>query len=352
MQAAKIIALLAALIILFTLTSCHGQIGNEVTKPTYDSEALIPDNIVDPPAPAEPDVPRNAGEFYGSYLTMYIGHTPPEHRGVPYIKILHTYSEVEDYYDSALDTFLFGARFTIAMASFTDDFLADKDVLVAVIDEPSSYVNHSAEPIEITESEVNLNIRRHVPENYPLQSTLYHLIFTAPKGSFDGIDEKKLSLNIDEVVDSANNSAFDAERFRIYYPEYVTFCYRTDAITSNPAVAVEAISSYEGLTTYFLDKYSSDYDFNFEFNSYVGTLYNWEVFERYFIIAAIIPVADVNAEPNASDLFVNNLEIYLTLDAELPAEGKKPAACYLLLTAIEKSELVGVDLSRVNVAWE
>lgn len=350
MQASKAFALLSALIIMLTLTSCRGQIGSQVTGPTYDPDALIPDNIVDTSSPApEQNVPQNVGEFYGSYLTMYVGHTPPENRGMPYVKLLHNYSEVEEYYDSRLDRFLFGARFTIAMASFSDDYLADKDILIAVIDEPSSYVNHTAEPIEITDTDVTLKISRHVPETYPQQSTQYHLIFTAPKGSLDGIDDKKLSLDISEVVD-ANNSAFDAERFRMYNPEYVNFCYRTDAITDEPAVAVESISSYEDLTAYFLDKYDSDYDFNTDFKSYVGTLYNWEIFERYFIIATIIPVADAKAEPRTSDLFVNNLEIYLTVDAKLPAEGKKPAACYLLLTAIEKSELVGVDLSQVNLS--
>lgn len=346
MRASKAFALFAALIIMLTLTSCHGQIGSRVTGPTYDTDALIPDNVVDTPSPA---VPRNIGELYGSYLTMYIGHTPPENRGMPYVKLLHNYSEVEDYYNSRLDEFLFGARFTIAMASFTDDYLADTDVLIVVIDEPSSYVNHTAEPIEITDTDITLKISRHVPETYPQQITQYHLIFTAPKGSFDGIDDKKLSLDISEVVD-ANNSAFDAERFRMYNPEYVNFCYRADAITDTPAVAVESISSYEDLTAYFLDKYDTDYDFNAEFKSYVGTLYNWEVFERYFIIATIIPVADANAEPKTSDLFVNNLEIYLTVDANLAEEGEKPAACYLLLTAIEKSELVGVDLSHVNLS--
>lgn len=350
MHISKILALLiAALIILTSLTSCRDEIVTpSITERTYDVEALIPDNVVDTPPMSV--VPSHVGELYGSYLTMYLGHTPSEYRGLPYIKLLKNYSEVEEYYNSTMESFLYGARFTIAMASFTDDYLADKDVLIAAINEPSSYVNHTAEPVEITDDEVKLKIIRHIPEACPKQDTQYHLVFTAPKGSFDGIDQKKLSLDISEVVDPENSSAFDAERFRIFYPEYWNFCYRADAVTDTPEVAVAAIGSYEELTTYFFDKYSADYDLDSNFKPVVGTLYNWEVFERYFIIATIIPVSDEKTEPITSELFVNNLEIYITVDAKLPKAGKKPKACYLLLTAIEKSDLEGVDLSRVNLS--
>lgn len=331
---------LAALMFLLCLSSCRVDLIDPADTETDD-------DLLSPALPSD-DGSNVAGELYGSYLTLYIGKTPLDILGLPYIRIFHSYNEVEDYYDSTIEDFLYGKRFTMAMASFTDDYFSDHDVMIAAINEPSSYVNHTAEPIEITDADVRLKVARHIPESCPKADTQYHLIFTAPKGSFDGIDQKKLSLDISEVVDPENNAAFDAERFRIYYPEFYPFCYRTDALIDDPQVILDTIGSYDELQ-YFYKNYADKFDLDYDFKRNIGTLYNWEVFERYFIVATIIPCTD-ETEPVTSEVFVNNLEIYITIDAHKASDGERPKACYLLLTAIEKSDLEGVNLSSVNLS--
>lgn len=301
----------------------------------------------EPMAPVESET-YSAGELYGSYLTMYTGVTPVEYLGLPYVKKFESYQDVSDYYEMILKDHFCGARFTIAMASFTDEFLSENDVIALVINEPSSYVNHTADPITFSGGEAVINVTRHITENAPLTDTQYHLLFTAPKGSFDGIDEKTLRVEISEVIDPENNSAFDAERFRLYYPEYWNFCYRADALTDSPELILDVIDGYEELV-YFYENYKSEYDLDSNFREFIGTLYNLQACERYVLVATLIPCSD-EREPSTSELFVNNLEIFMSLDADVSEED--PKACYLLLTAVERSDLQGVDLDVVNLSAE
>ncbi len=325
---------------------CLGGCGRIADTEAIQGDFTTPSlEIVTEAPPAET---RSVGTLYGSYLTMFYGTGSLDSFGLPYIKVFHSYNEVEGYYDSTYKNFWYGVRFTDAMASFTDEFFEENDVLILTLDEPSTYLNHTAEPIEVTEDEIRINITRHIKENAPRSPAQYHLIFTAPRGSFDGIAGKSLSLDISEVTDS-ENTAFDAERFRIYYPEYWNFCYRADALADNPEVVVDAINSY-GELVYFYDAYSSEFDLESEFREYVGTLYNMDAFERYVILATIIPCAD-GEEPVTAEAFVNNLEIYLEIKANLTEPGDEPEACYLLLTAIERSDLEGVNLEWFNLSF-
>ena len=337
----RVVAAVVAALLIFGLSGCSDMRGDaEISSQTTAGTAAD--------IPAVSPV-RTAGEFYGSFLTMYLGSTPPDMRGMPYVKVFHSQEEVENYYDTTYEDFFYGTVFTMSMASFTDEFFESFDMMILVIDEPSSYLNHTADPIEISDDEIKINIVRHIQEDAPMSPTQYHLIFIAPRGSFDGIDGKKLSLEISEVTDTLN-TAFDSERYRMYYPEYWNFCYRTDAVTEDPQVVVDAISSYDELV-YFFDRYGADFDFESEFRKHVGTLYNMDAFERYVILATIIPCAHEKPEPETTEAFVNNREIYLTIAAEQPEEGEKPEACYLLLTAIERSELQGVHLEWFNLSF-
>ena len=334
----RAICVMAIAALCLSLSACRGDI------PDHPAPIITEDEVIPSITPL-PGETYHVGELYGSYLTMYFGYTPVENLELPLVKVFSSYADVEDYYDSTSSDFHYGARFTSAMASFTDEFLAKNDVMTVAINEPSSYLNHTAEPIEITDSEIRLNITRHISQNAPRSDTQYHLIFTAPKGAFAGIDEKSLEVNITEVVDIENNSAFDAERYRLYYPEFWNFCYRADALTDDPQLLVDVIDGYDDLV-FFLNSHRGEFDLDSVFSEYVGTLYNWYICERYILIATVIPCAEI-AEPRTSELFVNNLEIYLTLDATPPPEGAPPSACYLLLTAIERSDLQGVNLDFV-----
>lgn len=328
------LALTAALCLSFT--ACHGIISNQTTvsgSPDVTEETIMPVS----------GQTSSVGEFYGSYLTMYFGNTPPQYLDMPYIKVFDSYSEIEDYYNNSVDEFFYGMRFTLALYSFNDEYLAENDVMVLVINEPSSYVSHTADPVIVSDDGVTINVTRHMPENSPQHDTVYHLIFTAPDGTFDGIDELPLTVNISEVIDPENNTAFDAERFRYFEPEFYSYCYRADALIDNPEVTIDAIDGYQELVDFYTVK-KDTYDLDTSFREYVGTLYNWQICERYILLVTIIPCAD-EVEPVTSNLFVNNLEIYMTIDANRPAEGEKPKACYLLLTAVERKDLEGVDLS-------
>lgn len=305
--------------------------------------------------PPEPPIPSGetytAGKLYGSYLTMYIGHAPVETRGIPYIKVFESYSEVEAYYNDTEKDHIYGSRFTIAMASFSDEFFAENDVLILALNEPNSYINHTAEPIEISPDSVTISITRHAPEAAPLLETEYQLIFTAPKGSFSGIDELPFELNISDVVDKDNNDTFDADFFRSYRPDYTPFCYRADILTDGGSgLIVDAIDGHDELV-YFYDKYKLDFDLDAHFREDIGTLYNTYICDRYILIAIIVPCSSVT-KPEITDIFVNNLEMFITVDAELAGSSEEPAACYLLLTGIERRDLTGVDLGIVNLSVE
>lgn len=343
--------------VLMSLCGC----GNRIKPEPISSEDLggfssLPSSPSssdpEPSAPVPEGEPIKVGELYsgGSYLTMYRGFVPEDVRPKQYIRVFHSYDDVSAYYGSTQSDYLYGVRFTLTMDSFRDEFFEDHDVMILMITEPSSYANHTADPIEITDNEVRISITRHIPEDAPVSPTQYHLIFVAPKGSFDGAMDKQLKVDITEVIDQENNSAFDAESYRMYYPEYWNFCYRADALSDSPEMVIDIIDGYSQLV-YFFEEYRKTFDLDAEFREYVGTLYNLEVFERYIILATIIPCAE-ETEPKTADLFVNNLEIYMTIDADRPAEGEEPKACYLLLTAVERSDMHGVKLSEMQLSFE
>lgn len=341
MKRIALFAVVAALMI--CLCGCH----DIIEEPPIQSRATVD-------MPPEPPIPLGdtytAGELYGSYLTMYIGNAPDEVRQVPYVKVFNSYAEVEQYYENTKSDHIYGSRFIIALASFSDEFFAENDVMLLVLNEPSGYINHTAEPIEISKDGITINVTRHMPEAAPQLDTEYRLIFTAPKGSFSGIDELPFKLNFSEVIDSDNNEAFDADLVRLYRPGYTSFCYRTDPLAYGGGLVIDAIDGYDELV-YYYDKYKSEYDLDSNLRRDIGPLYNQYICDRYILIAIIVPCSS-ETEPRITDVFVNNLELFITVDAETIDSDEEPAACYLLMTGIERRRLAGVDLGLVNLSFE
>lgn len=329
------------------LSGCHDKIPD---FPLISQDSTAPAMPPEEVSEADPSGMRYAGELYGSYLTMYTGHASSEERGLPFFRVFRSYAEIEEYYNSTESDHIYAKHFTTAMASFTDNFFSSHDVLILSMVEPSCYINHTAEPICITDDRIIFNITRHTPEEVPLLNTQYQLIFTAPIGSFDGVDGLEMELNISKVYDKENNSAYDADYFRLYTPDYTSFCYRSDPLTDSPDVVVDAIDGYEELV-YFYDKYKTEYDLDANFREKIGTLYSWDICERYILIAVIVPCAD-EVEPKISELFVNNLQIYVTVEASEAADGEKAASSCLLLCGIERRDLTAVDLSAVYLSIE
>ena len=340
----RLIVFVTAAALCLMLCGCQDIINvNPLPSDTVD----LP--VEDPPKPD--DGVRTVGELYGSYLTMYTGHIPADVRGLPYIRTLTSYAEVEEYFDSTEKEHVYGRLFTEAMLTFTDEFLAENDVLALALVEPSSYINHTAEPIAISDDKISFSITRHAPEESPMLETEYHLLFTAPKGSFDGVENLELELNITEVVDAENNEAFDAALSRFFRPDFTPLSYRTDRLTEDGAsVVIDAIDGYDELV-YFYDKYKNDFDLDSSFKGDIGTLYNWEICDRYILVAIIVPCLS-EKKPQVTDVFVNNLEMFFVVEADTVPDGEKPAACYLLLTGIERRYLAGVDLGLVNLSVE
>ncbi len=340
-------AALAMILLALTLSSC----GKTIAEFPDETASVSLETLPEEPAVPTVNGVRSVGELFGSYLTMYTGHATASQRGLPLLRVFTSYADVESYYDSTQADHIYAQQFTTDMASFDDEFFRTGDVLALVIDEPSSYINHTAEPIEISDSEVRFRITRHQPEASPLLDTEYHLLFTGPKGCFDGVYGLPINIEFTDVVDSENNSAYDADLFRLYYPEFTSFVYRADALTDTPDVVVDAIDGYDELV-FFYDQNKDLYDLDSNFRDKIGTLYSWDICERYVLLAMIIPCKGED-EPELSEVFVNNLQIYASVSADEPdGPDDKPDSCYLLLCGIERRDLSGVDLNVVYLSVE
>lgn len=361
----KLFLLLLAVLCLFC--ACDNDIPDDPIdgEVTSDSKELnVPDNTVAPPqadsvqtSDADPDGEKNdaivndvvlntAGSLYGSYLTMYDGEEETE---FPYIKVFDSYAEVDAYFNTADSDFFFGKKFTLALASFDDGFLAENDVMILVISESSSYISHRAKGVTVTSGGVIFDIERHIPEDAPQSSTQYHLIFTAPKGSFDGMEELPFEVNAVDIIDKVSDDTFDAERYRMVYPEFYPFVHRTDA-TGEAETVVDTINSYAELIGFY-ERYKSTYDFESEFKKYVGSLYSEDIFEDYVILAIIVPSKSTSKEIAIEELFVYNLEIYLSVENTAPAVVSNETECYLMMTCIAKKDLMGVNLEWFNISF-
>ncbi len=356
----KLIMILLALTLL--LCACNNDIPDKPVSSdvTLDNNDQIPDNTIVPPvtentdtsetAPkddenAEAVVLNTAGTLFGSYLTMYEGNELV----FPYVEVFDSYAEVSAYFEVNDLDFFFGQKFTLALASFTDEFLAKNDVMLLVINETSSYISHKSKCVTVTSDGIIFDIERHIPEDAPQSSTQYHLIFTAPNGSFDGVDESNFKINTVDVIDKVNEDTFDAERYRMVYPEFYPFVHRTDA-TREAETVVDTINNYAELIGFY-EQHKGIYDFESEFKKYVGSLYSEDIFDDYVILAIIVPSKSTGKEIAVEELFVYNLEIYLSVENTAPAVVSDETECYLLMTCVAKKDLRGVNLEWFNISF-
>lgn len=360
----KLFIILLAVLCLFC--ACDNDIPdkpNDSDVTLDNSEPNVPDNVItppqtdntvtsepsgeedDPPKPDEAVVLNTSGTLYGSYLTMYEG----SELEFPYIKVFDNYAQVSDYFDATDESFFYGQKFTIALASFDDKFLAENDVMILVINESSSYISHKAKNVTVTTGGVIFDIERHIPEDAPQSSTQYHLIFTAPNGSFDGMEALPFEVNTTEIIDRNNDDTFDAERYRMVYPEFYPFVHRTDAM-GNVETVVDTINSYAELIGFY-EQHKNEYDFESEFKKYVGSLYSEDIFDDYVILAIIVPSKSTGKEIAVDELFVYNLEIYLSVENTAPAVISNETECYLLMTCVAKKDLMGVNLEWFNISF-
>lgn len=357
MKLNRIFAILMTLALMLSLCACRNNTvppepvdtdtePSVTTLSTSESETLP--TTAEDPLP-EGDVKIDA-EFVGSYLTMRMdGRDAPQYDG-SYFKICTTYEEIAEYYETSADFFFYGRKFTIQCASYNDpSFMADNDVLILKIDEPSSYITHEATSLRISDGKAVFGIERHIPKDAPLSNTQYHLIFTAPKGTFDVLEGLEPETVFAEINDLESANANDAERYLYIFPEFWPFVYRADAVSS-PATIVDSIESYNELVAFY-ERYKSDYDFEDDFKKHIGSLYDERMFDDYVLLMVLAP-CDANGKPlEVGELFVYNLEVFISVNNSSKAVVSDTTPSYLLVTAVSKKDLQGVNLSMFNISF-
>ncbi|MBQ8624189.1 MAG: hypothetical protein IJ424_07470 [Oscillospiraceae bacterium] len=347
----RILALLLAVLVCITLCSCKDDKHDktDISSVTDSTTENVPDNVVSQTLPQPDDetvVINTSAKLYGSYLTM----CSDESIEYPYIKVFENYGEVSEYYESNSESFLFGRKFTLACASFNDSFLKENDVMMLVLSEDSSYINHKVTQVAVTADGVKFEIERHMPLEAPKSNTQYHLIFTAPKGTFDGVEDLSFDINMTDIIDKADDQTFDAERYRMIYPEFYPFVYRADA-KGEAETVVDTINSYAELISFY-EQYNDEYDLEYKFKKHVGTLYDEKsFFNEYVLLAIIVPSKNMGEGISVDELFIYNLEIYMSVENTSPAVVSDNTECYVLATAVAKSDLDGVNLEWFNISF-
>ncbi len=289
------------------------------------------------------------GEAFGAYLTTY--HSSEYIEELPYLVKFSSYSEVENYFYTCERDFFFGARFTVACASFTDDYLAQNDVMMLVIEEPSTYASFVCKGVSIENGKTVFDIERHIPQNAPQgQNIAYHLVFRAPKGSYDLIDSGNFSVNISEVIDNKPNEVFDAERFRYTFPEFWPSTHKTDALTEASPLIMSA-HTYDELLGFYESK-KDDFDLDSEFLPQIGFSYNEELFNDYVVLMALLPFDSRYNPPRISNVFVYNMKIWITIDNYTEQIPEEYTVWYLVTAAVAKRDLDGVNLNEFNIGGE
>lgn len=332
-----------------SLTACKNDVQSDFEQsqstslpPTFEK---VTTSVTDESDISTPSVDVES-EFYGSFLTMArdVQNNPES----AYFKVVRNFTQIQDFYDVGSEYYIYGKNLTITLASFDDDFMADHDVLIFVINEPSSYITHSNASISLSNGKAIFNISRLIIENATMSDTCYHLIFTGEKGAFDKIDGLDLSVGITETVTKEKNAAGDAEGYLYSYPEYLPFVYKTVAF-SDPTPEIDTIESYDELVSYY-EQHKNNYELD-AFKRHIGSLYDESIFDDYILLTILLPYDNSKKTPKIDELFVYNSEIYISVKNSSDAIISSTTASCLLITAVSKSDLQGVNMSVFNISF-
>ncbi len=334
-----IMIFMAIAVYILMLSACAPQ------KIPDQTEAHSIDEPINTSVPTAP-ILSDGEESFNAYLTTY--HTSKYVDDFPYVVKFRSYSEVEEYFYSHERDFFFGARFTIACASFSDDYLAANDVMMLVIDEPSTYASFECKNVTTADGKTVFDIERHIPQNAPQGSSIaYHLVFTAPKGSYDYVDTNNFSVNITEVTDNDTSEVFDAERFRYIYPEFWPSSHKADALGEVSPVIL-SIHSYDELLGFY-ESQKSDFDLDSEFLPQIGFSYTEELFNDYVVLMALMPFDSRYPPPTIQNVFVYNMKIWISINGYVEQIPEDKTVWYLVTAAVAKRDLEGVDLNQFNI---
>ena len=334
-----VLLFMAVIIFIIALASCAPEKIPDQTEiqTTYEPVSSMPSGFFDV---------STGEESFIAYLTTY--HSSKYTEELPYLVKFSSYSEVEEYFYSHERDFFFGARFTVACASFTDEYLAQNDVMMLVIDEPSTYASFECKNVAVDNGKTVFDIERHIPQNAPQgESIAYHLVFCAPKGSYDYVDPNNFSVNITEITDDEITEVFDAERFRYIYPEFWPSSHKADALTEVSPVII-SIHSYDELLGFY-ETHKSDFDLDSEFLPQIGFPYTEELFNDYVLLMALMPFDSRYSPPTIQNLFVYNMKIWISVNGYTEQIPEEHTVWYLVTAAVAKRDLEGVDLNQFNI---
>lgn len=341
----KLICLLLAVCLLCSCT-------NTTIEPTVtDTITTTTPTVTEPPTPTTiiDQEETLLGEFLGSYLTMRLSQNPLPHE-LPHLEVFTSYSEVENYFNSNVGNYFMGQKFTMSCYSFNDEYLANCDIVMLVIEEPSTYISHKSDVIRLKSGVATFNLERHIPETAPeREGAVYHLVYSVPKGSFDGVDCESVSVNITEFLDEQNTDVFDAERFRYIYPEFWPYVQKASALVENPSPSISVIHSYDEILSFYQSN-KNTFNLDEEFLRFIGSIYNEQHFEDYVLILAVLPFDKTKPKPVVSELFLYNLQVFLTID-NLPQEVPNENIQWRIVEiSVVKSDLEGINLKEINIA--
>ncbi|MCD7771913.1 MAG: hypothetical protein LUH23_07495 [Oscillospiraceae bacterium] len=343
----RIVAVFAAYLIIMSLFSSCSRVQNNTELTTEDTSGETA-SVADPEDVVSISGVEHDGSFYGSFLTMVLSSSGTSTYPMAYV--MHSYSEIEEYYYATERTYSFGARFTITMASFSDEFFEDNDVLIVVISEPSTYVSHSVDELELSsDGSFRISITRHIPENAPISDgTIYHLVFTAPKGGFDDVDTDNISVEITELIDDEAVGAYDSERFIYSYPEFWSFTFSTPALIQDVDTHVSALETYEEMLGFY-ETYKNDFDLDTLFVKYFGSVFDEAMFEEYVLFVMVLPFDKTLPKPEVTDVFIYNYQTFITVDNLSYDFDEANTQWYLLAVAVDRSSLKNVNLDAINI---
>ncbi|MBR5121439.1 MAG: hypothetical protein IKU89_02705 [Oscillospiraceae bacterium] len=341
----KLICLILAVCLLCscTNTTIEPTVTDTTTTTTLPTtEAPTPTTVIE----AEETL---LGDFLGSYLTMRLSQNPLPHE-LPHLEVFTSYSEVESYFNFNVNHYFMGQKFTMSCYSFNDEYLANCDIVMLVIEEQSAYISHKSDVIRIKNGVATFNLERHIPETAPeREGAVYHLVYSVPKGSFDGVDCENVVVNITEVLDEQNTDVFDAERFRYIYPEFWPYVQNASALVEAPSPNISVIHTYDEILSFYQSN-KNTFNLDEEFLRFIGSIYNERHFEDYVLILAILPFDKTKPKPVVSELFLYNLQVFLTID-NLPQEVPNENVQWRIVEiSVVKSDLDGINLREINIA--
>ncbi len=344
----KLLAITLTLLLLFGLCGCTHNDIPDIPDITEDTTVFGPGEeiTVTTEAPKEVDLSDRTimSELVGSFLTMEVyGMTSDELTG-EYVRVFNSYAEIASYLSATEQYYMFGSKFLTALNGFDDIFLSEHDVMILRLEGNNIGTAYDNIRIRVEDASLFIGLERIAQSDAPEKPAAYHIIATAPKDAFYGLDTIPLTVEFTDIEPEIDEST--AELY--IYPDFVPYIYPADAI-GVPSIVIDTIDSYDKLIG-FHEKHKASFNLE-EFRKQMGTIYTEELFEDFTLLAMIVPSSE-EQPPKISDIFVYNGEIYITVDNPALAVVSETTPCHLMIAAVPNKDLESVNLKLLNISFD